>query len=76
MFDKLVCFDCGEKGHLYMGLSEFSKFYCRHCDFDFDSDDITEYVTERREGRAGLGNAKMVEQVEEWQKVLDFILGG
>ena len=76
MFDKLRCFDCGEKGHLYMALSEFSSFYCSQCDFAFDSDEITEFVTERRDNHVLLSSAETTEQLEEWKTVLDFILGG
>ena len=75
MFDKLRCFDCGEKVHLYLGLSEFSRCFCDNCALEFNLEEITEFVTERRDNHVLLSSAETTEQLEEWQKVLDFIQG-
>jgi len=73
MFTKLRCFDCGEKVHLYLGLSEFSRCFCDNCALEFDSDEITKYVTERRDNHTLLGSAEAAEQIAEWKKVLDML---
>jgi len=76
MFTKLRCFDCGEKVPSYLELSACSRWFCDNCALEFDSDELTEYVAERRDNHVLLSSAETAEQIAECQKVLDFILGG
>ena len=73
MCDKLRCFDCGEKVPIYLELSACSRWFCDNCALEFDSDEITKYVTERRDNHTLLGSAEAAEQITEWKKVLDMI---